>query len=57
MKVLQDVAAKEDSIIRVSDYKISPTRERRRVQVQMSFVASYPKPNFGEEKSKKKKKR
>ena len=57
VKFLQDVAAKEDSIIRVSDYKISPTGDRRRVQVQMSFVASYPKPNFGEEKSKKKKKR
>ena len=57
VKFLQDVAGKEDSMIRVSDYKISPTRERRRVQVQMSFVASYPKPNFGEEKSKKKKKR
>ena len=57
VKFLQDVAGKEDSMIRVSDYKISPTRERRRVQVQMSFVASYPKPDFGEEKSKKKKKR
>jgi hypothetical protein len=57
VKFLQDVAGKEDSMIRVSDYKISPTGDRRRVQVQMSFVASYPKPNFGEEKSKKKKKR
>ena len=57
VKFLQDVAGKEDSMIRVSDYKISPTADRRRVQVQMSFVASYPKPNFGEEKSKKKKKR
>ena len=57
VKFLQDVAGKEDSMIRVSDYKLSPTGDRRRVQVQMSFVASYPKPNFGEEKSKKKKKR
>ena len=57
VKFLQDVAGKEDSMIRVSDYKISPTGDRRRVQVQMSFVASYPKPNFGEEKSKNKKKR
>ena len=57
VKFLQDVAGKEDSMIRVSDYKISPTGDRRRVQVQMSFVASYPKPNFGEEKSKKKEKR
>ena len=57
VKFLQDVAGKEDSMIRVSDYKISPTGDRRRVQVQMSFVASYPKSNFGEEKSKKKKKR
>ena len=57
VKFLQDVAGKEDSMIRVSDYKISPTADRQRVQVQMSFVASYPKPNFGEKKSKKKKKR
>jgi len=57
VKFLQDVAGKEDSMIRVSDYKISPTGDRRRVQVQMSFVASYPKPNFGEKKSKKKTKR
>ena len=57
VKFLQDVAGKEDSMIRVSDYKISPTGDRRRVQVQMSFVASYPKPNFGEKKSKKKSKR
>ncbi|MFM1556949.1 MAG: hypothetical protein ACKJR1_10720 [Limisphaerales bacterium] len=57
VKFLQDVAGKEDSMIRVSDYKISPSGDRRRVQVQMSFVASYPKPNFGEKKSKKKKKR
>ncbi len=57
VKFLQDVAGKEDSMIRVSDYKISPTGDRRSVQVQMSFVASYPKPNFGEEKSKEKKKR
>ena len=57
VKFLQDVAGKEDSMIRVSDYKISPTGDRRRVQVQMSFVASYPKPNFGEKKSKNKKKR
>ena len=57
VQFLQGMAGKEDSMIRVSDYKISPTGDRRRVQVQMSFVASYPKPNFGEEKSKKKKKR
>ncbi|MBC8324795.1 MAG: hypothetical protein H8E27_04135 [Verrucomicrobia subdivision 3 bacterium] len=57
VKFLQDVAGKEDSMIRVSDYKISPTADRQRIQVQMSFVASYPKPNFGENKSKKKKKR
>ncbi len=57
VKFLQDMAGKEDSMIRVSDYKISPTGDRQRLQVQMSFVASYPKPNFGEKKSKKKRKR
>ncbi len=57
VKFLQDVAAKEDSMIRVSNYNIRPTGDRQRVQVQMSFVASYPKPNFGEKKSKKKRKR
>ena len=57
VKFLQDMAGKEDSMIRVSDYRISPTADHQRLQVQMSFVASYPKPNFGEEKSKNKKKR
>jgi hypothetical protein len=57
VKFLEDVAGKEDSMIRPSDFKISPTADRQRIQVQMSFVASYPKPNFGEKKSKKKKKR
>ena len=57
VKFLQDMAGKEDSMIRVSDFKISPTGDRQRLQVQMSFVASYPKPNFGEKKSKKKRKR
>ena len=56
VKFLQDMAGKEDSMIRVSDFKISPTGDRQRLQVQMSFVASYPKPNFGEKKSKKKRK-
>jgi len=57
VKFLQDMAGKEDSMIRVSDYRISPTADHQRLQVQMSFVASYPKPNFGETKSKNKKKR
>jgi hypothetical protein len=57
VEFLKGIALKEDSMIRVSNYTISPTRDRQRVQVQMSFVASYPKPNFGEEKSKNKKKR
>ena len=57
VKFLADMAGKEDSMIRVSDFKISPTGDRQRLQVQMSFVASYPKPNFGEKKSKKKRKR
>ena len=57
VKFLADMAGKEDSMIRVSDFRISPTGDRQRLQVQMSFVASYPKPNFGEKKSKKKKKR
>ena len=57
VKFLQGIALKEDSMIRVSNYTISPTGDHRRLQVKMTFVASYPKPNFGEEKSKKKRKR
>ncbi len=57
VEFLLSVADKEDSMIRVSDYKISPSGDNRKVRVQMSFVASYPKPNFGEKNSKKKKKR
>ena len=54
---LKGIALKEDSMIRVSSYTISPTRDLQRLQVQMMFIASYPKPNFGEEKPKQKKKR
>jgi len=57
VKFLQDMAVKEDSMIRVGDYNIRPTGDRQRVAVQMSFIASYPKPNFGKKKSKKKTKR
>jgi hypothetical protein len=51
------VADKKDSMIRVSDYKISPSGDRQRVRVQMSFIASYPNPDYGKKKSKKKKKK
>ena len=54
---LREIALKEDSMIRVSNYTISPTRNNQRLQVKMMFIASYPKPNFGEKKSKNKPKR
>tara|TARA_B110000438_G_scaffold29013_1_gene28023 strand:+ start:992 stop:1582 length:591 start_codon:yes stop_codon:yes gene_type:complete len=54
VKFLREIALKEDSMIRVSSYTINPTRDKQRLQVKMMFIASYPKPNFGEEKSKKK---
>ena len=57
VEFLNDIALKEDSMIRVSSYNIRSIGDRELLQVQMSFVASYPKPNFGEEKSKNKKKR
>jgi hypothetical protein len=57
VEFLKEIALKEDSMIRVSSYTISPTGERQRLAVKMVFIASYPKSNFGEEKSKKKKKR
>ena len=56
VEFLQAVADKKDSMIRVSDYKISPSGDRQRVRVQMSFIASYPNPEYGKKKSKKKKK-
>jgi hypothetical protein len=43
-------------MIRVSDYKISPSGDRQRLRVQMSFIASYPNPDFGKKSKKKKKK-
>ena len=57
VEFLRGIALKEDSMIRVSHYTINPTGDHKRLRVKMTFVASYPKPNFGEEKSKKKKKR
>jgi hypothetical protein len=57
VEFLQAVADKKDSMIRVSDYKISPSGDRQRVRVQMSFIASYPNPDYGKKKSKKKKKK
>jgi hypothetical protein len=56
VEFLQAVAGKKDSMIRVSDYKISPSGDRQRVRVTMSFIASYPNPEYGKKKSKKKKK-
>lgn len=55
VEFLQAVADKKDSMIRVSDYKISPSSNRQRVRVQMSFIASYPNPDYGKQKTKKKK--
>ena len=57
VEFLQAVADKKDSMIRVSDYKISPSGDRQRLRVQMSFIASYPNPDYGKKKSKKKKKK
>jgi len=57
VEFLQAVADEEDSMIRVSDYKISPSGDRQRVRVQMQFVASYPNPEYGKKPSKKKKKK
>jgi hypothetical protein len=56
VEFLQAVADKKDSMIRVSDYKISPSGDRQRVRVQMSFIASYHNPEYGKKKPKKKKK-
>jgi hypothetical protein len=56
VEFLQAVADKKDSMIRVSDYKISPSGDRQRLRVQMSFIASYPNPDFGKKSKKKKKK-
>ena len=56
VEFLQAVADKKDSMIRVSDYNISPSGDRQRVRVQMSFIASYHNPEYGKKKPKKKKK-
>ena len=49
--------SKEQSMIRVSDMTILPTPDRKYLKVDLTFVASFPKPEADSKSSKKGKKK
>ena len=51
------IVSEEQSMIRVSDMKIFPTADRRELQVDLTFVASYLKPETDSKSSKGSKKK
>lgn len=55
--LLLNLAEMEGSMIRVSDFVISRSGDSQRLKVKLSFVASYPKPNFDPNRGKKKKRK